>query len=143
MDTLSSLVDSSLVRPEAGEEEPRFSLLETIREYALDRLRESGDWPDVHDRHAAYFMALAQPAETELHGAGQLAWLNRLEIRHDNLNAALSWLIERDQPGKALDLVWATWRFWWLHGHAGELARHVDLILAHADTCRRASAPWR
>ena len=133
MDTLSSLVDSSLVRPEAGDDEPRFSLLETIREYALDRLRESGDWDGVHDRHAAHFTALAQPGESELHGAGQLAWLNRLELRHDNLNAALSWLIERDQPGKALDLVWATWRFWWLHGHAEELARHADLILVHAD----------
>ena len=133
MDTLSSLVDSSLVRPEPRDDEPRFSLLETIRVYALDRLRESGDWQEVHDRHAAYFLSLAKPAEAELRGAGQLAWLDRLEIRRGNLNAALSWLIEQDQPGRALDLIWATWRFWWLHGHAEELARHVDMILAHAD----------
>ena len=132
MDTLGSLVDSSLVRVEPSEDEPRFSLLETIREYALERLRGSADWRDVHDRHAAYFLALAKPAETELHGAGQLAWLNRLEIRRGNLSAALSWLVEQDQPGMALDLVWATWRFWWLHGHAEELARHVDQILAHS-----------
>jgi len=67
-----------------------------------------------------------------LAGAGQLAWLSRLEIRRGNLSAALSWLTERNQPGRAVDLIWATWRFWWLHGHAGELARHVDAILAHA-----------
>jgi predicted ATPase len=133
IDTLSSLVDSSLVRAEPSEDEPRFSLLETIREYASERLRGSAAGRDVHDRHAAYFLALAQPAATELHGAGQLAWLNRLEIRRGNLSAALSWLVGQDQPGKALDLGWATWRFWWLHGHAEELARHVDQIVAHSD----------
>jgi predicted ATPase len=90
VETLSSLVDSSLVRAEPSEDEPRFSLLDTIREYALERLRDSGDWQDAHDRHAAHFVALAKPADTELHGAGQLAWLNRLEVRRDNLSAALS-----------------------------------------------------
>ena len=130
VDTLSSLVDSSLVRPEPREDEPRFSLLETIRVYALERLRESGDWQEVHDRHAAYFLSLAEPAYAELHGAGQLAWLNRLEIRRGNLNAALSWLTDTDQLGAALHLIWTTWRFWWLHGHAGELGRHVDEVLA-------------
>ncbi len=133
MDTLGALVESSLVRAEPSEDEPRFSLLETIREYALDHLRDSADWRDVHDRHAAYFLTLAKPAETELRGAGQLAWLNRLEKWHDNLSAALSWLVGQDQPQMALDLAWATWRFWWLHGHAEELARHVDQILAHSD----------
>ncbi len=133
MDMLGSLVDSSLMRPEPRDDEPRFSLLDTIREYALERLRETGDWDNVHDKHAAYFLTLAEPAESDLHGAGQLAWLSRLEMRRGNLNAALSWLIERDQPGRALGLVWATWRFWWLHGHAEELARHADMILAHAD----------
>jgi predicted ATPase len=133
VETLSSLVDSSLVRAEPSEYEPRFSLLDTIREYALERLRESGNWRDTHHRHAAYFAALAKPADTELHGAGQLAWLNRLEVRRGNLSAALSWLVEHDHPETALDLAWATWRFWWLHGHAEELARHVDQILAHSD----------
>ncbi len=61
MDTLSALVDSSLVRPEPREDEPRFSLLETIRVYALERLRESGDWQEVHDRHAAYFRPWPSP----------------------------------------------------------------------------------
>ena len=133
MATLSSLVASSLVRPEPRDDEPRFRLLETVREYALDRLRDNGDWDDVHDRHAAYFLALAKPGEAELHGGGQLAWLNRLEIRHDNISAALSWLLARGQPGPALELIWATWRFWWLHGHAEELVRHADRILSASD----------
>ena len=79
IDILNALVDSSLVQPETHGKEPRFGLLETIREYALGRLRASGAWEEVHDRHAAYFMALAMPAESELQGEGQLAWLNRLE----------------------------------------------------------------
>jgi tetratricopeptide (TPR) repeat protein len=133
MALLGRLVDSSLIRAEPQYDEPRFSLLETVREYALDRLRESGGWEDVHDRHAAYFLALAKPTEAELHGSGQLAWLSRLELRHDNVTAALSWLLQRGQPGPVLDLVWATWRFWWLHGHAQELGRLVDKIFAQSD----------
>jgi predicted ATPase len=133
MATLSSLVASSLVRAEPRDDEPRFRLLETVRDYALDRLRDSGDWDVVHDKHAAYYLALAKPGEAELRGPGQLAWLSRLEIRHDNISAALSWLLARGQAGPALDLVWATWRFWWLHGHAEELVRHVDKILDHCD----------
>ena len=77
--TPEPLADSSLVQPETREDEPRFRLLETVREYALERLRDSGAWQEAHDRHAAYFTALAKPTEFELQGEGQLAWLNRLE----------------------------------------------------------------
>ena len=62
MDTLGALVDNSLVRADTRGGEPRFILLETIREYALERLRDGGDWAQAHDRHAAYFLALAQPS---------------------------------------------------------------------------------
>jgi tetratricopeptide (TPR) repeat protein len=133
MNTLDSLVNSSLVRSEPAGDEPRFRLLETIRGYALGRLRTSGEWTRVHDRHAGYFLALAEPGETELRGAGQLAWLDRLEAGHDNLAAALSWLVDTGQIESALRLVWATWRFWWLHGHADELTRYMEKILAHSD----------
>ena len=63
MDTLGSLVDSSLVQPQTRDGEPRFGLLQTIREYALERLRDGADWREAHDRHAAYFRALAEPAQ--------------------------------------------------------------------------------
>jgi predicted ATPase len=128
MDTLGSLVDSSLVQPQVRDGEPRFGLLETIREYALDRLRDGADWREAHDSHAAYFLALAEPAPAELQGPGQLAWLDRLETEHGNLGAAMSWLVGQGQLEPAIHLSWATWRFWWLRGHAEELASYVDIL---------------
>ena len=130
VDTLGALADSSLIRLEADDGQPRFTMLDTIREYALERLRASDDWAEVHQRHASYFQALAGPRDDELQGSGQLAWLNRLETRHADLAAALSWLVDAGQIGPAVQLVWATWRFWWLHGHAAELSRYVGPILA-------------
>jgi predicted ATPase len=131
IDALESLADNSLVQPQAGDGEPRFRLLETIREYALERLLdEDTDWREAHDRHAAYYAALAEPAEAELQGPGQLAWLQRLEAEHGNLAAAMSWLIDQDPPDTAVHLAWATWRFWWLQGHSDEMARFSKRVLA-------------
>src|SRR5262249_11836469 len=129
MDTLGALVDSSLVRPQTGGE-PRFRLLDTIREYALDRLRESAEWTEAHDRHAAYFLALAEPAAADLAGTGQLAWLDRLEPEHDNLWTATSWLVDHGPLEQAVHLSLVTWRFWSLRGHAAEYARLGDDIVA-------------
>jgi predicted ATPase len=133
LDMLGSLVDSSLVRPQTRTGEARFGLLETIREYALERLRAGGDWQEAHDRHAAYFLALAEPAAAELQGPGQLAWLDRLETEHDNLGAAMSWLTDQDELGPVLQLGMATWRFWWFHGHAEEFASYGEKILARSE----------
>ena len=131
-ETLGSLVDSSLVQPETRGDEPRFGLLEIIREYALGRLRDSGAWQEAHDRHAAYFAALARPAESELRGEGQLAWLNRLEAEAGNLSAALSWLMDQDRLDQAITFIWMTWRFWFLRGHLSEVARHGEKFLANS-----------
>jgi len=133
MDTLGALVDSSLLRAQTAGEEPRFSLLETIREYSLEQLRGSGDWVEAHDRHAAYFLALAEPAAAELAGSGQLAWLDRLETEHDNLRAAMSWLVDHGPLEQAVQLLLVTWRFWWLRGHAAELARLGDDIVVGSE----------
>jgi predicted ATPase len=130
MDTLGALVDSSLVRPQTRSGEPRFSLLETIREYAREQLRGSGDWVPAHDRHAAYFLALAEPAAADLAGPGQPAWLDRLETEHDNLWAAMSWLVDHGPLEQALHLYTRTFRFWWLRGHVAELVRLGDDIVA-------------
>ena len=132
MDTLGSLVDSSLVRQEARTGEPRFKLLETIREYALQRLRDGADWRTAHDRHAAYFLALAEPAPAELTDRGQLSWLDRLEAEHDNLWAAMSWLVDGEIES-AVRLFSLTWRFWWLHGHPAELARFEDQFVSASE----------
>ena len=130
MDTLGALVDSSLVRRQTGGGEPRFALLETIREYARERLREGGDWVPAHDRHAAYFLALAEPAAADLAGLGQLAWLDRLETEHDNLWAAMSWLVDHGPLEQAAHLSLITTRFWWLRGHVAEYARLGDDFVA-------------
>jgi len=133
METLESLVDNSLVRTEERRGQARFRLLETIREYALERLRDGVDWTGAHDRHAAYFLALAEPADDELQDPGQLAWLNRLETEHDNLAAAMSWRVDHDQLELPLHVMWVTWRFWWMHGHFAELARFGEAILAKSE----------
>jgi predicted ATPase/class 3 adenylate cyclase len=130
IDTLGVLVDNSLVRLETRGGEPRFGLLETVREYALERLADGGAWAEAHGRHAAYFLALAEPGVAELQGRGQLAWLDRLESEHDNLWAAMSWLVNHGAIEHAIRLLSVTWRFWWLHGHAAEFARLGEQIVA-------------
>jgi predicted ATPase len=130
IDTLGSLADASLIRDAERAGLPRFSLLETIREYARERLRESGEWEEAHDRHAAHFLKLAESARAGLEGASQVAWLDRLEAEHDNLSAAMSWFLDQDQPGLALQLGAVTWRFWWFRGHTEESARYGEVIVA-------------
>jgi predicted ATPase len=133
METLGSLVDSSLVGAETGGGEPRFSLLETIRDYAREHLARGGGWVQAHDRHAAYFQALAEPSKAELAGPGQLPWVGRLETEHDNLWAAMSWLVDQGHLDQATHLFLMTWRFWWLRGHLAELARLGDEIVAGSE----------
>ena len=133
MEMLGSLVESSLVGAEARADEPRFSLLETIRDYARDRLAGGGGWMQAHDRHAAYFQALAEPSGAELAGPGQLPWVARLETEHDDLLAAMSWLVDQGHLDQATHLFLMTWRFWWLRGHLAELARLGDDIAAGSE----------
>jgi tetratricopeptide (TPR) repeat protein len=133
LETLGALVDSSLVQADIRGGEPRFSLLETIREYALERLAAGGDWVQAHDQHATYFQALAEPAAAELTDPGQLTWLDRLEAEHDDLLAAMSWLVDQGPPERALRLFSATWRFWWLRGHAAEFTRLGEQIVVSSE----------
>jgi non-specific serine/threonine protein kinase len=76
---------------------------------------------------------LAEPAAAELQGQGQLAWLDRLESAHDNLRAAMSWLVDHGAIEHAIRLLSVTWRFWWLHGHAAEFARLGEQIVADSE----------
>jgi tetratricopeptide (TPR) repeat protein len=108
-------------------------MLETVRDYALERLAERGDWVQAHDRHAAYFQALAEPAGAELAGPTQLAWLRRLEAEHDNAWATMSWLVDQGHIDQATHMFLMTWRFWWLHGHLAEFARLGDEIAAGSE----------
>jgi tetratricopeptide (TPR) repeat protein len=133
IDTLGSLVDASLVREADRAGQPRFSLLGIIRDYSRERLRESGQWKEAHDRNAAHFLALAESAAAGLEGPSQVAWLDRLEVEHDNLGAVMSWFLDQDQPGSAHRLGAATWRFWWLRGHAEEFGHYGQAIVANGE----------
>jgi predicted ATPase len=133
INTLSALMDASLVRSADRSGQPRFSLLETIRDYARECLRESGEWTAAHDRHAAHFMALAVAAEPGLAGTSQVAWLDRLETEHHNLAATMTWYLGQHQTRQAHQLGRLTWRYWWFRGHSEEIARYGQLILDQGD----------
>ena len=131
LDDVASLVDKNLLRRAEQEgREPRFAMLETIREYALERLSESGEDEAVRSAHAGYYLALAQRAEPELTTAGQMAWLHLLEREHDNLRAALRWSLRREDAETTLRLCGALWRFWYVRGYLSEGRRWIEEALA-------------
>jgi tetratricopeptide (TPR) repeat protein len=129
LEGVSSLLDKSLLRQEEGPEgEPRFVMLETIHEYARERLEASGEAEEIRRLHAEYFLALAEEAEPELSGADQLACLERLEAEHDNMRAALSWSLEKE-PETALRLAGALARFWEIRSDISEGSRWLEAAL--------------
>ena len=129
LDGLSSLVDQSLVRSGEVDGEPRFSMLEPIREYALERLATSGEAEATRDRHGRAFLALAEALAPELAGARQRETLDHLEREHANLRAAIDWADARANPEVALGITVAVWRFWQKRGFLREARVLVkDLI---------------
>jgi non-specific serine/threonine protein kinase len=131
LDLLSRLVDKSLVDVVASAETARYRLLETIRQYAEERLRETGEEErSVRERHAAHFLALAEAAEPELTGERQGEWMDRLEAEHDNLRAALRHLLATGDGTAAARLGGALSRFWHTRGHLAEGRRWLDAALA-------------
>src|SRR4029077_16240485 len=120
LDGVASLIDKSLPRPrEHTEREPRYPMLETIREYALGQLRTTGELDATHRGLAEFLVALAERAEPELTGPAQAAWLDRLESEHDNLRGTLQWCAESGALEMALRLGGALWRFWSTRGYVG------------------------
>jgi predicted ATPase/DNA-binding XRE family transcriptional regulator len=128
---LGALVEQSLVvaqPPKAGGE-ARYGMLELVRQYALEKLEESGDAEEARRRHAAFFLDLAEEAEPELRGSRQVEWLERLEEENGNLRAAMSWALDTDDAGTAARLGWALWLFWRFHGHQREGRRWMEVLL--------------
>ncbi|MBA2470445.1 MAG: AAA family ATPase, partial [Chloroflexia bacterium] len=145
LDDVEALVDHSLLTHVPAENgTPRFGMLETIREYALDRLVAGGEEEAARDAHAAYFLDVASESERAMKGSGQVAWLDRLEIEHDNLRAVFSWLDKRDRIEEAMTLAGAIWFFRWIRGYYTEGRTQFETLLAHPDaqgrTIPRASA---
>jgi len=132
LDGLTSLVDKSLLRYAAEHEaagEPRLTMLETIREYALERLSAGEGVEPMRRRHAGHYVALAEKAEPELTGAQQREWLDCLEAEHDNLRAALSWALEQSAAEAAARLASSLWRFWYVRGYLSEGRRWLEQAL--------------
>jgi predicted ATPase/class 3 adenylate cyclase len=130
LEGVSSLLDKSLLRQEERGGEPRFVMLGTIREYALERLEQSGEAEAVASAHAEYYLALAEVAEPMLWGAEDAAWLDRLGQEHDNMRAALSWSIEHGEAELALKLGGALRWFWYMEGYYGEGRSWLEAVLA-------------
>jgi predicted ATPase/class 3 adenylate cyclase len=118
LELLTQVVEKSLVVYEEGSAQGRYRLLETIRQYSFDRLREAGEAGTVQEGHCDYFLRLAEESEHHLRGPEQAVWLERLEIEHDNLRAALSWC--RTANGsleRGARLAGALWWFWLVREH--------------------------
>jgi len=133
-DGLSSLVDKNLIqRSERAESEPRFTMLETIREYALERLRDAGEEPASRQAHAAYCLVFAEEGNPELNPAERARWLARCDLEIDNFRSALDWLIESQDLGWGLRLSLALFRFWDMREHLIEGRARLESVLRVAN----------
>lgn len=130
LDGLAGLVDQSLVRQEDAEGEPRFAMLYTIREFALERLAASDESEAVAERHAKVCLELAESLAPGLTGPDRKRLLDRLDRENGNLRAALTWAIENDRAETALGLGAALWRFWQMRGMLREGAEWLERVLA-------------
>ena len=132
LDLLTSLADKSLVAAEQEDAQTRYRLLETVRQYARDRLEDSGGSAAVRVRHRDYYLALAEEADPKLRGAEQAEWLRRLEEEHENLRAGLEWSLEEAGSKGGLRLCGALQRFWWTRGHFTEGRQWCTRVLGKA-----------
>jgi predicted ATPase len=140
LEQLAQLLDKSLVQTQQGTSaEPRFTMLETIREYASDQLQESQEEAAMLERHAQYFLRLAEEAESLLYRpTGWESWLERLEPEDANLRAALAWCEARqDRVVAGLRLAGALAWYWFLRGSLHEGRTWLEALLAHSDSLDR------
>lgn len=131
LDPLSELVEASLVLADPlSDRVARYGLLETIRAYAAERLREAGEQDTLRRRHRDWFLAVAESAELHYWGPGQVEVYEQLESELDNLRAALDWTVAQQDGEIAVRLGAALWRFWDVRGHFGEARERVASILS-------------
>ena len=126
---LERLVEQSLVEAGVASKEPRYRMLEPVRQYAQEKLEESGEAGTVGRSHAMFFLALAERAYRELVGARQVEWLDRLGQENGNLGAAMSWALDADDTETGARLGWALWLFWMIRGRQHEGRRWMEALL--------------
>ncbi len=123
------LVDHSLVRVDFDQGTARYRMLDTIRAIALEKMAESGEEPEIRQRHLAAYRAMTEQAEPYLTGYDQVAWNDRLERDHDNIRNALTWGVDHNIDA-ALAIAASIWRFWQIRGHLAEAGRWLERLLA-------------
>src|ERR1700686_5366675 len=130
VDALDQLADQSLLRRLPDFDEPRFLMLQTIRDFAAERLEESGEAHLIRDRHVKAYIALAQQAQPHLFGPRRKEWLDRLEEDHDNFRAALDWTVASGNARSAMELSTGIWGFGKMRAplHGGR--RRMDDVFA-------------
>ena len=130
LDGMASMVDKSLVRQiEQADGEPRFVMLETIREYGLEKMAESGEETQTKRAHAAYCLVLAEEGAAEDTGVSQKGWLDRFDLEHDNFRIALEWLTETANLEWGLRLAVALFRFWEMREYLAEGRERLGKLL--------------
>lgn len=140
-DIVARLVDRSLVQVEAEDAAAaRYRLLETIRQYARERLVQTGEEHIARARHLDYFVALAEGAQPEMETSGIFKWLPLLDPEYDNVRAAFDWGIQTNAHNECLRLMSALWLFWFVRGHLTEGRKRFETALAAADTDPRLRA---
>lgn len=117
---LQSLVDKRLVTLHEQAEALRFTMFDTIREFAAEQLQAHGEAAALGQRHALFFLAFAEEAEPGLSSPEQMLWVKRLEREHANVRAALDWALSQGEAEIALRIAGALWRFWYMQGHFTE-----------------------
>ena len=130
---LTQLVNKSLVMVDEQENSTRYRLLETIRQYARDKLLEAGESVQVRNQHLGFFLNFAEKAETYMNGPQEMVWRNLLDIEYDNLRTALEWGMENDVE-KAMRMGGTLHLFWERHGYEVEGRRLITEVLARAKT---------
>ena len=129
-DVMSSLVDNSLVQQtDQGNDEPRFGMLETIREYCLERLGDSAEEQATRRAHAAYCLVLAEEGNPDLTETECAGWLARCDIEHDDFRAALDWLFQTLDVEWSFRLCVALFRFWEMRAHLAEGRARLESVL--------------
>jgi len=146
LDLLSNLVDKSLVIVDHRRGFARYGMLETVSQFAAEMLADTGNADEFRERHASFFIELAEEADPKTRGSDQLAWLEILEDEHENFRAALGWSIASDRPNDAARLVGALGWFWFISGYWQDAWRWLSALsdmVSDPEPLLRAKAIYR